>query len=329
MVEIDADKAKSSAEKISRQEGMKGTARAFPGDVSLAPEAEKLVRDVQTALGGVDVLVNNAGIQRYGTAVSASEESWDEVLRVNLKSMFLMSKYALPEMIRRRAGAIVNVGSVQSLGAVTNSIAYVTSKHGVLGLTRSLAIDYGHENIRATCVCPGAMDTPMLRWSASLEPDPGQVIKTCEQAHALGRLGQADEVTRLVAFLASEEASFPVRCSLQRRRRHDGSRGWHGLPGVRHRRFGAISTQILEGMSAKGLVEEVLAPFVFGLPHQAHQLAAGVEREGAGLAQQPYTHLFGQAVPLAVVAGVAAGHKVIPVRVAPAGARDDVVQCKV
>ena len=129
-------------------------------------------------------------------------------MRVNLKSMFLMSKYVLPGMIQKGGGSIINVGSVQSLGAVADSLAYVTSKHGVLGLTRSIAIDHGHKNIRATCVCPGAIDTPMLRWAVSRMGDSEEVLKICKKAHALGRLGEPEEVARLIAFLASEEGSF-------------------------------------------------------------------------------------------------------------------------
>lgn len=208
VVDIDAKKAKSSASEISDRNDIKGTAQAFPADVSLLRDAKRVVDSIHDTLGGVDTLVNCAGIQRYGTAVSTSEDTWDEVIRVNVKSMFLMSKYVLPEMIQKGGGSIVNVGSVQSLGAVADSLAYVTSKHAVLGLTRSIAIDHGHENIRATCVCPGAIDTPMLRWSVSREGDPEEVLEICKKAHALGRLGKPNEVAKLIAFLASEEGSF-------------------------------------------------------------------------------------------------------------------------
>ena len=205
VVDLNEKRATETADQITRQGGK---ARSFPADVTSAQEAEKVVRDVVAAFGGLHALVNNAGILRYGTVVTTSEETWDEVLRVNLTGAFLMSKYALPELVLQGGGAIVNVGSVQSCGAVANSVAYVTSKHGVLGLTRALAVDHGDENIRVNCVCPGAIDTPMFRWGVSQSARPEETLATDRQMHALNRLGKPEEVAQVIVFLASEEASF-------------------------------------------------------------------------------------------------------------------------
>ncbi len=205
VVDLNQKRATKTADEITRQGGK---ARSFPADVTSAQDAEKVVRDVVAAFGGLHALVNNAGILRYGTVVTTSEETWDEVLRVNLTGAFLMSKYALPELVRQGGGAIVNVGSVQSCAAVANSVAYVASKHGMLGLTRSLAVDHGDENIRANCVCPGAIDTPMFRWGVSQSARPEETLATDRQMHALNRLGKPEEVAQVVVFLASEEASF-------------------------------------------------------------------------------------------------------------------------
>lgn len=183
-------------------------AQAFAADLSRRAEVDRLVPEIVSRLGGIDVLVNNAGIQRYGTVTTLSEEEWDEVLNVNLKSAFLMSKYAIPEMIKRGGGAIVITGSVQSVTAQRNSAHYVVSKHALLGLTRSIALDYAKENIRANCVLPGAIDTPMLRWAASLDPNPEKVLEACDGLHALGRRGKPEEVARVIVFLASDLASF-------------------------------------------------------------------------------------------------------------------------
>ncbi len=185
-----------------------GTAEYFQADVSVRAQVERLIPEIVSKLGGIDILVNNAGIQRYGTVTTISEEEWDEVLNVNLKSAFLMSKYALPEMIKRGGGAIVMTGSVQSVAAQRNSVHYVVSKHGVLGLTRSLALDHARENIRANCVLPGAIDTPMLRWAASLDEHPERVIDTCNRLHMRGSMGRPEEVARVIVFLASDFASF-------------------------------------------------------------------------------------------------------------------------
>jgi NAD(P)-dependent dehydrogenase (short-subunit alcohol dehydrogenase family) len=137
-----------------------------------------------------------------------TEEEWDEVLNVNLKSAFLMSKYVIPEMIKRGGGAIVMTGSVQSLTAQRNSVHYVVSKHGILGLARSIALDYGKYNIRANCVLPGAIDTPLLRWAASLDSHPEKVLADCDRLHIRGKMGQPEEVARVIVFLASDLASF-------------------------------------------------------------------------------------------------------------------------
>ena len=209
VVDLDEKSANETAEEITRSGGK---AQSFPADVTSAQDAEKVVRDVVAAFGGggggLHALVNNAGILRYGTVVTTSEKTWDEVLRVNLTGAFLMSKYAVPEIIRQGGGAIVNVGSVQSCGAVANSVAYVASKHGVLGLTRSLAVDHGDKNIRANCVCPGAIDTPMFRWGVAQSARPEEMLETDRQMHALNRLGKPEEVAQVIVFLASEEASF-------------------------------------------------------------------------------------------------------------------------
>src|SRR5437016_1920637 len=105
-------------------------------------------------------------------------------------------------------GAIVVTGSAQSVAAQRNSVHYVVSKHGLLGLVRSIALDYAKQNIRANCVLPGAIDTPMLRWAASLDPHPDRVLEACNQLHLLGRMGKPEEVARVIVFLASDLASF-------------------------------------------------------------------------------------------------------------------------
>jgi NAD(P)-dependent dehydrogenase (short-subunit alcohol dehydrogenase family) len=180
----------------------------FQADVSSRAQVERLIPEIVSRLGGIDVLVNNAGIQRYGSATTTTEEEWDEVLNVNLKSAFLMSKYAIPEMTRRGGGAIVVTGSVQSLTAQKNSLAYVVSKHGLLGLTRSIALDYGKQNIRVNCVLPGAIDTPALRWAASRDSHPEKVMAECDRLHIRGTMGRPEEVARVIVFLASDLASF-------------------------------------------------------------------------------------------------------------------------
>lgn len=167
-----------------------------------------MLREIEDRYGALDAVVHSAGIQTYGTAGDTSDELWDETIDVNVKTAFRVCRAALPGLERRGGGAIILVGSVQSVGAVSNSAAYVTSKHALLGLARSIALDYGPKNIRALCVCPGAIDTPMLRRSADMSGDPDGVLDSCARIHVFRRLGSAAEVGRVIAFLASDDASF-------------------------------------------------------------------------------------------------------------------------
>ncbi len=201
VLDVDAKAGKQTARKLHG-------ARFYRCDVSDGKDVKTAIASVAKDFGGVDVLVSNAGIQRYGDAVGTSEELWDEVLRTNLDGCFHLAKYGVPELVKRGGGAVVVVGSVQTFTAVGNSAAYVTAKHALLGLVRCIALDYAKNNIRANCVCPGAIDTPMLRWAASLDPNPQKVIETCDRMHALGRIGRPEEVANAIVFLASNWASF-------------------------------------------------------------------------------------------------------------------------
>jgi len=164
--------------------------------------------------GALHVVAHCAGIQRYGDALATSLDAWRETLAVNLDGCFHVVRYALPHLLAAGGGSIVIVGSVQSVVAVANSAAYVTAKHALAGLTRSIALDFAKKNIRANCVMPGAIDTPMLRASVHLAPDPEAVLRACARAHPLGRIGKPEEVARAIAFLASDWASFITGATL-------------------------------------------------------------------------------------------------------------------
>jgi NAD(P)-dependent dehydrogenase (short-subunit alcohol dehydrogenase family) len=204
---VDRD-GKAGEEVAAELKGKGGKAEFFQVDVASASEVEALIPRIASAFGGIDILVNNAGIQRYGTVTTISEDEWVEVLDINLKGAFLLSKHVIPQMLERGGGSIVITGSVQSVAAQRNSVHYVVSKHGLLGLTRCIALDYGKQNIRANCVLPGAIDTPMLRWAANLDSNPDKVLEACDSLHVRGKMGQPEEVAHVIVFLASDDASF-------------------------------------------------------------------------------------------------------------------------
>ena len=179
-------------------------------DVSQSEDVQRLVKETVAAFGGVDVLYNNAGVVRYGTVVELSEEDWDYQLNTNLRATFLTCKYAIPEMMKRGGGAIVNTASVQAFASQRTVVAYAASKGGVVSLTTTVALDHAPDNIRCNCIAPGSIHTPMLDMAANLfvPEDPDQAIADWGKMHPLGRVGQSEEVANLVLFLASDDSSF-------------------------------------------------------------------------------------------------------------------------
>jgi len=169
---------------------------------------ERAVARVVEIWGSVNSLVVSAGIQRYGTALTTSTDQWNEVMGVNLQGAWNAARAVIPFLQRATGGTIVNVSSVQALATQPNVLAYTVSKHALIGLTRSIAIDFAAQNIRVNAVCPGSVDTPMLRWAASLDQDPESVLEACNQMHPLGRIAKPREVAEVIAFLAHESSSF-------------------------------------------------------------------------------------------------------------------------
>ncbi len=178
-------------------------------DVCDVGQIESLVR-VASEKGMLKYIANSAGCQTYGTVDTTTEESWDVTMNVNLKSMFLINKAAVPEIRKNGGGGIVNISSIQGLRCQKNVLAYATAKGGVIALTRSMGIDHAKEGIYINCICPGSVDTPMLRYGASKHGPEDQVIEEWGSHHPIGRIGSAEEIAKTTMFLWGPDSNFII-----------------------------------------------------------------------------------------------------------------------
>lgn len=192
-------------------------ARGSVVDVSDPQQVGAFMEEIARRHGRLNALVNSVGIQRYGTVESTSPETWDEVLAVNVKSMFLMAKHAVPLMRANGSGAIVNIASVQATATQRNVVAYTASKGAIVAMTRAMAVDHAGEGIRANSISPGSIDTPMLRAAArSVSPDDAVgVLREWGSMYPLRRVGLAGEVADAALYLVSPLSSFVTGTDLR------------------------------------------------------------------------------------------------------------------
>jgi NAD(P)-dependent dehydrogenase (short-subunit alcohol dehydrogenase family) len=211
IVDINAELGVSAVNEI---EAAGGRAILISCDVTRSEPCRQAVAQTVAAFGGLDILFNNAGIIRRADVLTTTEDEWDRVMDVNVKSIFLMSKYAIPQMEKRGGGAIINAGSGWGLKGGGKAVAYCASKGAVTNMTRAMAIDHGGRNIRVNAVCPGDTDTPMLRSEAQQLGRPEEQFLADAAGRPLGRYARPEEIAATVLFLASEAASYVTGAAL-------------------------------------------------------------------------------------------------------------------
>lgn len=188
-----------------------GKALGVKANVGLLVDVEKAVNEIVSKFGGLDIIINAAGIIRYGTAEELSEKDWDDLMNVNTKAIFLTSKFGIPHIKKRGKGCILNFSSVQAFVSQTQVVGYTASKGAVIAMTRTLAMDHAKDQIRVIAIAPGSTDTPMLRQgaeqAATANKTPDDVLRQWAKDHPLGRLQTPQDMANLCMFLASDEAS--------------------------------------------------------------------------------------------------------------------------
>jgi NAD(P)-dependent dehydrogenase (short-subunit alcohol dehydrogenase family) len=189
-----------------------GHGLAITIDTSVASQVEALIQRTVDEYGRLDCAVNNAGIQgQIASTADCTEENWDRIVSVNLKGVWLCLKYEIAQMLRQGGGAIVNVSSNFGLVGSRGMPAYTASKHGVIGLTKTAALEYARHEVRVNAVCPGPTRTPLLETVLSEQPE---IVAAIEAAQPIGRIGRAQEIAEAILWLCSDSASFVTGAAL-------------------------------------------------------------------------------------------------------------------
>jgi meso-butanediol dehydrogenase / (S,S)-butanediol dehydrogenase / diacetyl reductase len=172
------------------------------GDVSRSAQMKSLVSEGVKRFGGIDIVVNSAGMRTNGSITEITEEQWDRTLDVNLKGVFVVSRLAIPEMIKRGGGAIINIGARSGMAGQAGRAAYCASKGGMITLTEAMAMDYAAQKIRVNCICPGPTRTPMVDTSTP------ERLEYYKSRVPIGRIGEPEDIARAALYLASDEGSM-------------------------------------------------------------------------------------------------------------------------
>jgi NAD(P)-dependent dehydrogenase (short-subunit alcohol dehydrogenase family) len=185
-----------------------GKCLAVAADVSRRDDVQNVLRSATEKFGRVDILFNNAGIVPTGKIEAISEEQWDRAMAINVKSMYLFCHFVIPIMKAQGGGVILNTASATALRAVADRACYSATKAAVIGLTKSMALDYVRDNIRVNCLCPGTVDTPSLAQRLAAFPDPAEARKSFITRQPMGRFGTAEEIAQAALYLVSPAAEF-------------------------------------------------------------------------------------------------------------------------
>jgi len=211
IVDLNQEAGKKVASEIT---GTGGRAIFERADVTCSADCQHAVERATREFGGVHILFNNAGIIRRASVIETSEEDWDAVMAVNVKSIFFMCREVIPVMTKAGGGSIISTASGWGLAAGSRAAAYCASKGAIVLLTKAMAIDHGKQNIRVNCICPGDTDTAMLRNEARQLGQSEDRFLSDAAKRPLGRVGQAEEIARAALYLASDAASFVTATAL-------------------------------------------------------------------------------------------------------------------